>query len=122
MSYISDAELNNLLQNPFLREAVKKIRVEIRDKALLYAEYAEWSKAQISGETALAIRKDEWCAEVQRIEFALLADHPPVYTRVTCNKWDPLGVFFEGVSTRWRVISTLTVDATTGELIRKDIQ
>ena len=59
MSYISQKDLDHLLSNRELHTAVANIRLEIRNKALLYAEYFYFSRNQISGERGVAISQNE---------------------------------------------------------------
>jgi len=70
-------------------------RNEIRDRALLYAEYALFNKLQQSVGHVELLSNSEWIAEVKRIEFHILHEEAPSLLTYQLDRWEPRGIFFD---------------------------
>jgi len=70
-------------------------RNEIRDRALLYAEYQLFTRLQQNQGHIGLITNDEWKQEVRRIELHILLEEAPSLITYPLDKWEPRGIFFD---------------------------
>ena len=73
---------------------VIQTRLEIRERALLYAEHQLYTQTQISGGQVCVVYRNTWHKLVKQIEEELLSREHPALARLEINKWQPLNLVF----------------------------
>jgi len=71
-----------------------QLRLNIRDRALLYAEYHYYSAALQRNEFDFDIDLEEFRLEVIIIELDLMYDEGPELRHIHLSNFEPTGIFF----------------------------
>ena len=90
----SNTEVQTLVRIRILKPEIAFRRKQIRLRALLFAEYCEFSRLLQQKDFLHPKSKFEWRVEVIRIEQCLLEEEPEVYKHIHCDIWEPLNQFF----------------------------
>ena len=84
------------MERNIFTSAIEK-RKEIRNRALLYAEYQVFSQVLMGGTQIGLATRDDWKAIVRGIELFIILDEAPTFVTYHLDNWEPLGVFFDNV-------------------------
>lgn len=69
-------------------------RINIRDRALIYAEYLQYSAALMQNIFTFHQHPEDWKLDVRIIELDLIYDEAPHLIHIDLDNWEPKGLFF----------------------------
>ena len=102
---------------PIFPPALEK-RIEVRKRAILYAEHITFWQLQISGGTISTISEENWKEEVKRIESHILTNEGlDRIASFRLNLWQPQGVVFTEVRTGVEVLGVWPDDTLNGRRV-----